>query len=475
MKKIIIALLPVAFALTGCEDFLDSTMKSEYSSENFFNTQESAEQAVTGLYNTLYDMRWWVFGDVASDDAVKGGNAGDQADINAIDDYSASADNGIIYEFWQSTYETIAQANNVIAYVTPMDFDATAKNRLVAEAKFLRAFSYFHLVNIFGEVPYKDKPQTTNEAIHVGLSTVDAIYGHIEQDLKDAIPALQTAPTEAGHVTQGAAYAMLAKVYLFRQQYADCLAQITALEGLQQYELEDNYADLFKRGGEDSKEVIFGLRFANDEIAVLGNSYNVWMAPSIEGGYYFNAPTQEYVDCFTEQTADGATDPRLDASIGRDGQPWFNGRTFEASWSESTGYLVKKYNEDQPADEAKSSSTIPYHYMRYADVLLMKAEAINEGQLGDDPVADAAAALDQVRDRAGLAATTAATQEALRDAIRLERRRELGFEFHRFYDVMRYGKEYAESVLGISFAGKWGSTRFYYPLPQAELDANTAL
>lgn len=475
MKKTNIVWMLAALTLTGCENFLDETMKSEYSSENFFTTQEAAEQAVTGLYNSLYDMRWWVFGDVASDDAVKGGNAGDQADINSIDDFSASADNGIISEFWQSTYETIAQANNVIAYVSPMNIDATTRDRLVAEAKFLRALSYFHLVNIFGEVPYKTLPQTTNEAIYVGLSSVETIYANIERDLQEAIPALAQPASESGHVTQGAAYGLLAKVYLFQQKYAECLAQITSLEGLHQYDLEQNYADLFKRGAEDSKEVLFGLRFANDEIASLGNSYNVWMAPSIEGGYYFNAPTEDYVECFNEQTETGETDPRLDASIGRNGQPWFNGRTFDSSWSEATGYLVKKYNEDQPEGEAKSQSTIPYHFMRYAEVLLMKAEAINEGALGDDPLATAAAALDSVRGRAGLAPTTAVTQAALRDAIRLERRRELGFEFHRFYDVMRYGQEYAEDALGADFAGKWGATRYYYPIPQSELDANTAL
>lgn len=478
MKKMIknIYILLAVLSLTGCEDFLDSTMKSEYSSDNFFSSQENAEKALTGVYNSLYGMKWWVFGDVASDDAVKGGNAGDQADINAIDDFSANSDNGIISEFWKSTYETIAQANNVIAYVTPMNFDATAKNRIVGEAKFLRAFSYFQLVNIFGAVPYKDQPQTTDAAIHVPLSSVDVIYSKIEQDLKEAAVALQTPASEKGHATQGAALALLAKVYLFQQKYADCLAQITALEGLDLYDLEQNYADLFKRGAEDSKEVIFGLRFANDEIASLGNAFNVWLAPSIEGGYYFDAPTQAYVDCFTEQTKEGAVDPRLDASIGRDGQPWFNGTTFQASWSEATGYLVKKYNEDLPEDEAKSQSTIPYHYLRYAEVLLMKAEAINEGVLrGENSVKDAAAALDEVRDRAGLDVTAADTQVALRDAIRVERRRELGFEFHRFYDVMRYGKDYAESVLGESFKGKWGANRFYYPLPQAELDANQAL
>ena len=354
MKKIIIALLPVAFALTGCEDFLDSTMKSEYSSENFFNTQESAEQAVTGLYNTLYDMRWWVFGDVASDDAVKGGNAGDQADINAIDDYSASADNGIIYEFWQSTYETIAQANNVIAYVTPMDFDATAKNRLVAEAKFLRAFSYFHLVNIFGEVPLKLEPQSSIENVHVGLSSVAAIYEQIEKDLTAAQALPVSYATETGRVTRGAAYGLLAKAQLYQGKYSEALSSISSLKSLGIYDLEDNYADLFKLGEDgtsngNSIESIFAIFFLSDQVPATGNALNQWFAPSAEGGYYFNAPTQDWVNCFTEQTAAGTDDPRIDASIGREGVEWFEEGPFESAWAPATGYLVKKHN--QPLSE----------------------------------------------------------------------------------------------------------------------------
>ena len=127
----------------------------------------------------------------------------------------------------------------------------------------------------------------------------------------------------------------------------------------------------------------------------------------------------------------GQDDPRLDASIGRNGKPWFNGTTFDASWGNVTGYLVKKYDEDKVEGVAKSQSTVPQHRIRYAEVLLIKAEAMNEsGTPG------AAAVLDQVRDRAGLAPTSASTQVALRDAIRKERRRELGFEFHRFFDII---------------------------------------
>ena len=190
------------------------------------------------------------------------------------------------------------------------------------------------------------------------------------------------------------------------------------------------------------------------------------MAPFVQGGYYFNAPTQSYVDCFTEQTDSGAFDPRLDASIGRDGQPWFNGLTFDASWS-STGYLVKKYNEENPTGLPIARMTVPVHLLRYADVLLMKAEALDAVGQTDS----ALSTLNKVRARAHL---LPANKTELREKIRLERRRELGFESHRFFDIMRYGRAYAESALqGTGFI--WTEPRFYYPIPQLEIDVNNAI
>lgn len=456
----------------SCSDFLDVDLKDRYVTETYYTSEEAAISEVTGIYNSLYGIKWWVFGDVASDDAIKGGNAGDQVDISAIDDFSATADNGMLATFWQATYETISRANNGIAYIPDISMDETLKARLIGEAKFLRAFSYFNLANVYGKVPLKLLPQETGETLNVGLSEVVQIWAQIEQDLKDAIAVLPASYTnETGRATKGAAYGLLAKVSLYQGKYNECLSNITLLDSLKQYGLETDYAGLFKPGAEDSKEVLFGLRFLYDETVTLGNEFDVWMAPSTEGGYYFNAPTQSYVDAFTEKTSANEDDPRLDASIGRDGKFWFNGTTFSSSWSE-TGYLVKKYNMDRSSDMAKAHTIVPYHYLRYADILLMKAEAINELG-GTDAITNAAAAVNLVRNRAGLANTTATTQADLRNVIRNERRKELGFEFHRFFDLMRWGKSAAQEALGSSFP--WTEPRFYYPVPQAEIDANQAL
>jgi len=469
----IIALACLAL-FSSCTDFLTSELKADYTSENYYTTPEAATMAVTGIYNSLYGSNTlWVFGDVASDDAVKGGNAGDQADINAINDFTAPSDNGFINTFWQSSYETIARANNVITCVSPMSIDVTLRNRLVGEAKFLRAYAYFNLVNIYGKVPLKLQPQLTSETVNVGLSEVSAVYAQIEKDLTEAIAVLPVSyPTEIGRVTQGAAYGLLAKAELYQQKYTECLTNIQALENLHKYDLLKNYANLFKAGAEDSVEVIFGIRYINSTAVILGNGLNVWFAPATEGGYYFNAPTQNYVDAFVDKTVDGNDDPRLDASIGRDGKPWFGNTTFSSSWSEATGYLVKKYDETMPVGSTKSQSTIPYNAIRYADILLMKAEALNE-KGGADAVAKAATEVNRVRNRANLAPTTASTQAAMQTVIRNERRKELGFEFHRFFDLMRWGQATAEAALGTDL--KWTAPRFYFPLPQSELDTNKAL
>lgn len=469
MKKTIITLFAAAALFTACDDFLNEPLKGRFDTDKVYSNPEQAQLAVNGIYNgATYFINLWKFGDVASDDAIKGGADGDQSDIEYIDNFTANADNGMLSEFWMNTYEVISRANNVIEGVSNASFDQTTKDKYIAEAKFFRALSYFNLVNIFGEVPLKLKPQTLPENIHVGLSSVEKIYEQIERDLSDAAPALRA--TDPGRATQGAAYGLLAKAQLYQGKYEDALTSIQLLDDLHLYDLEEDYADLFKLGNENSIESVFAICFLTGANPGLGNSLNQYFAPQNESGYYFNAPTDSYVACFNEKTEEGEDDPRLDASIGRDGKPWLNDNTFSASWS-STGYLVKKHN--QPLSEVpagtKGDGGLSYVYLRYADILLMKAEALNESHHPDLAKIE----VDKVRDRAGLAETAATDEASLRTVIRNERRKELGFEFHRFFDLMRYGKEVAQAALGSDLP--WTDKRFYFPIPQSEIDANQAL
>lgn len=473
------AILLLSGILFSCSDFLNENMEGSYNAATFYTNETNAIRGVNSVYNaisfTKAQNQIWMFGDVASDDAQKGGKPGDLSDGLEIENHLAKPDNGIIATYWQFVYEGINRANDVIYYVPTINMNADLRSRLVGEAKFIRAYNYFHLVNIWGAVPLRLDP-TTMSTVNVPLSDVETIYTQIEQDLKDAlntpIPDQYTKTEDAGRVTRGAVLGMLAKVYLYQQKYADCITTIDLLEKLNIYDL-DIYENLFKKNGASSIESIFAIRHKTDENPGLGNILNVYLAPAEELGYFFDNPTESYVSTFDEKTIDNEDDPRLDVSIGRQGKPWLNGNIFQADWS-NTGYLVKKHN--QPLSEVgmgkKADGSLPYIYLRYADILLMKAEALNERN-SDNDFDKALQALNRVRHRANLADANVANQPNLRDAIRKERRRELGFEFHRFFDLMRWGKDAAQTALGNDFP--WNGSRFYYPIPQLEKDSNTAI
>lgn len=483
MKRIInkyILLACFASSFVACNDFLTEDLKTDYNSSTFYTSETNAIRAINGVYNSIKftsaNNLIWVFGDVASDDAEKGGNPGDLVDADLIHQFNVTSDNGVLAVYWQFCYEGINRANSVIVYTPQISMDDNMKQRIVGEAKFLRAYNYFYLVNIWGQVPLRlDPPGATN--LNVPLSDVATIYAKIESDLMDAlnspIPAQYTNPSDAGRVTKGAVYGLLAKTYLYQGKWNDCLTAINNLEALQLYSLESNYGDLFKSGAENSKEAIFAILHMSGQNPGMGNILNVYFAPYEEGGYYMNCPTQSYVDAFDEKTISGGDDPRLDASIGRDGHPWVNGNIFSSEWS-PTGYLIKKQN--QPLSEVpigtKADGSYPYIYLRYADILLMKAEAFNErNQAGD--FNNATTAIDLVRGRVNLAPVAATNQLLLRTAIQKERRREFGFEFHRFFDLMRWGKDVAVAALDPNF--KWQEPRYYFPIPLIEKDTNKAI
>ena len=479
MKKIYIIAL-FAFLFSSCENFLDEEIKGTQTSNTIFKTKPEADYAMTGVYNALNftssSNMIWVFGDVASDDAVKGGSPGNQTDIGYIGDFNVKADNGIIHTYWKFAYEAISRANNVIHGSFGGEIDDATRESYIAQAKFVRAYYYFNIVNIWGKVPLRLEPNTPANK-DKELSEVSAIYAAIETDLNDAskvLPAAYSDIKDKGRVTKGAAFGLLAKAQLYQNKWSESLLTIAELEKLGIYDLVDDYSSMFKLGSEDLKETVFAIRHLSFQNPGVGNSLNQWFAPSAENGYFFDAPTQNFVLAFDERTTTGATDPRLDASIGRPGQEWMNGEEFESSWSPATGYLVKKHN--QPLTEVgagvKGDGGLAYVYLRYADILLMKAECY----ANTDQISLAAAPLNKVRNRAKLRSLTTVelnTKTQALEAIYLERKRELGFEFHRFFDLMRWGKTIAQQALGGNLI--WAEPRFYFPIPQSELNANSGI
>ena len=480
----------------GCKDYLNEQLRGTYSDGTFFQTQAQAILAINAAYTPLTFSsdrnRLWVFGDVASDDAAKGGDPGDQADIGLIDDFQIFPSNGPVESQWGEMYEGIYRCNQILARVPTIDMDATVRNRVLGEARFLRALYYFYLVNIYGPIPLLLEPKNADQ-LQIAQSPVATIYEQgIEPDLQEAIKNLPASYTggDVGRATKGAATALLAKAYLYQKKWQPAATTAAQVQATGNYTLLPIYSQNFSQANKNSAEAIFSVQHLTGQVPFTGNRLNQWFAPrSGENGYFFNAPTAGFVNAF-EKTSAGIFDPRLDYTVGRAGQPWVNGEPFDPSWS-PTGYLTKKH--EQPLAEIpsgnKGDGNLNYVVIRYADVLLWQAEALNE--LGRP--AEALPLLNQVRKRAResylydrtlsttptvpvglLPDVTTTGQSSLRDAIYHERRVELGLEFHRFFDLMRWGKDYAQAALRDKPSFTYDANR-YFPIPQSERDTNKAL
>ena len=482
----------LAVLFNSCSDMLDVDLQGEYTNNTFYKTKEQAIFTLNATYQicsfTSTNNNLWVFGDVASDDAVKGGNSGDLSDITYINDFDVNSDNGQIESIWKHYYEGIVRANNVIYYVPNIKMDEKLKQRIIGEAKFLRAYFYFNLTNIFGKIPLKIRPINNVKDLSVPVSPVEDIYNQIEQDLIDASAALPASYDAAntGRATKGAAFGLLAKAYLFQKKWELALENTDSVEQLG-YSLMPIYSQNFQIPYQNNPESIFEIQQLSGQSPALGSYLNQYFSPKPEGGYAFDAPTQNFVDEF-EVTQDSVVDPRLDYTVGRKDRKWVNGENFDPAWS-VTGYLNKKHVEPKAETPIIGDGNLDYVYMRFAEILLIKAEALNELNRGSEALIP----LNRVRKRARdcylydttlvgyngtvpdklLPDITNTDQSYLRSAIRHERRVELGFEFHRFFDLMRYGKNVAEQALS--------NTNFnyekdrYFPIPQSEIDSNNQI
>ena len=498
MKKNIfntVLILLFFLSIAACKKFITKDVVGQYPESEFYTTPAQAVLAINAAYQPLAfttsnNNRLWVFGDVASDDAVKGGNPGDQADIEFIDQFNINSTNGNLASIWTLLYDGITRCNIVLSKVPPIAMDTGLQARILAEAKFLRSYYYFELVNIFGDVPIVLVPLNPDE-LQIAQSTGQQIFETvIEPGLTDAagkLPVSYSGP-DVGRITSGAAIALLAKAYLFQSKWDKAVSTAAQIVNSNVYDLLPVYSQNFSAGSKNNKESVFEVQHLTGQDPKLGNELNQFFAPQIDGGYYFNAPTQSFVDEF-EKTGAGIADPRLDYTVGRDTMPWFNNRVFDKTWSPATGYLTRKHQ--QPLSEVgnKSDGNMNYGAIRYADVLLWYAEALNES--GHN--AEALLPLNRIRKRAResylndslqvgypdiptglLPDITSTNQLDIRKAIQHERRVELGFEFHRYFDMIRWGKEYAAPALSDKPNFNYALNK-HFPIPQIERDRNKAL
>jgi len=483
-------------ATAGCKSFLDQPVLGQYEAGQFFTSDTNAILAVNAAYVPLSfrdasSNALWVLGDVASDDAVKGSNPGDQADFENIDIFNITPINSAVEAQWRRYYDGVFKCNVVLDGLPAgnASVSAAVRQQVVGQAQFLRAYYYFQLATLYGNVPLRLKVETPAELQSPALPQA-RIYAQVEADCQAALAALPATWTGAdvGRATKGAALALLAKTYLYEQKWALAAQTAQAVEALGTYRLLPVFADNFRAATKNNAEAIFSVQHTAGLSPNQGNNLNQWFAPRPQNGYGFFFPTQSLVDNF-ERTAAGVVDPRLDYSVGRAGQSFF-GVPFDATWS-ATGYVSKKHL--QPLTEipttTKGDGNLNFQALRYAEVLLIDAEASNEAGKS----ADALTALNQVRKRAResylydpslpasgtvptglLPDVTTTDQNLLRDLIRRERRAEMALEFQRFFDVVRYGQAYAQQALADRPNFNYARHRFY-PIPQSERDTNKGL
>ena len=498
MKRQLVAwglLASLAVAATGCEKFLDQPVLGQYEAGDFFASDVNATQAVNAAYVPLQFRDaatnvLWVLGDVASDDAEKGSNPGDQADFDNIDKFNITPINAAVEAQWRRYYDGVFKCNVVLDGLpeTNTRVSADVRQQAVGQARFLRAYYYFQLTALYGKIPLRTKVETPEELQSPALPQA-AIYAQVEADLQAAAAALPAAwpAADAGRATKGAALALLAKTYLYQQKWTLAAQAAQTVETLG-YRLLPVFADNFRAATKNNAEAIFSVQHASGLSPNQGNNLNQWFAPRLQNGYGFFYPTRSLARNF-EQTAAGLDDPRLDYSLGRFGHPFF-GVPFDTAWT-TTGYLSKKHL--QPLGEVpattKGDGNLNYQALRYAEVLLIDAEASNEA----GSTAAARAALNQVRKRAResylfdpelpgagtvpaglLPDITTNDQGLLRELIRRERRSELALEFQRFFDLVRYGEPYARQALADKPNFNYARHRFF-PVPQSERDTNKKL
>ncbi len=460
-----IALLP------ACEKILDKDPLGRLDSGSFFQTAGDALQAVNAAYEPLTfgnknNNFYWAMGVVCGDEAVAGGD-GSRPGIVEMDFFTYTARTQEFNDLWRLYYSGITQCNVVIERIADINMDAALKSRITGEALFLRAFYYFQLTQVFGEVPLLIRVTPPDE-LKVPKTARADIYRQILQDCEDAANALpvQYGAADVGRATKGAALALAAKTQLYAKNWTAVLDYIRRIKDLGIYALVPDYRDNFRKTTQNNSESVWEIQHTNLELGV-GNSLNQWWASKKFGeGYGFAEVTQDYVDAFEPG------DPRLKFTVAMNNDEYF-GLIYKPSFS-STRYGPRKYLQADTEVTQKADGDINYAAIRYAEVLLWEAEALAE--LGR--VTEAQGPLEKVRARSralaadpvnALPAVTTSDRQEMIDRIRHERHVELGFEMHRFFDLVRWGIA-AEKLSGF-VPGK----HEVFPLPQAELDLNSRL
>ncbi len=468
MKKILYILIGCSAILSSCQDFLKEEPYSFLSTTNFYQNENDAIAALNGAFvpmqaQTYYGRTAWLITELPSDNLLALGNA--TADRATLNNYTYTASNGEISNWWNQNYLMINRANDIIEKVPKIAMDTVKRNDIVGNARFLRALAYFELMRTFGDLPVFLSPTGASSDLMPARTPIAQIYAQVIRDLKYAetncYAENKIVAANKGRVSSGAATSLLAKVYLTRasstasvaSDYADALVACNKVINSNIYKLFPTYAEVFDIAKKNGVEHIFSVQF--ELPPSTGNIVIRMMYPSQSGG----------------SGSFGATPSLLNS--------YAKGDTLRKNWNLATKsgsatvppfYL--KYRDAQWTSQSNNSRT-NWLILRYADVLLMQSEAMNQLDANDVKKFEG---INKVRVRAGLTAlnlTNTVSKDNFVDALVNERGWELCMEGHRRWDLIRLGrlKQVLQTTRNIAVQ----DNQFLMPIPQTEIDLNTNL
>lgn len=473
IKYTILFIATVMMTVSCSDDFVDVESQNE-SSENYFNSEQDYQDALIGAYDLLQSTYLNVMlGEIASDNTLAGGeSATDVPGFQQIDDMIHTPNNEQLRSIWGWMFAGVNRANYILEFQNKTDFPG--KENVLAQARFLRAYYYFELVKWFGDVPLiVDQRFLFGDQFEVDRTPKENVYAQIELDLMYASDNLPYLQSQIGRITKGAAQALLGKVYLYQEKFGDAALVLEDLITSGPYDLVADYSTIFENDNENNIESVFEVQYSDLEgagfaclqcsegnVAVGFNGIRNYNGPEFDSGFSFNVPTQEIVDQFESD------DPRIDTAI-LDIEAWSasTGATYGTGY-EHTGYYNRKYiarQGDSNIGDQNLTNPNNYRAIRYADVLLMAAEALNRGSIADDRAQNY---LNLVRQRAfgDMDHNITSTGSTLTQAIYHERRVELVGEGHHFFDLVRTGR--AASEIDGFVTGK----NEIFPIPQIEIE-----
>ncbi len=483
---LIIGCLSIGMLSCDSEVDMDPLDVYEQTSESYFQTAGDYESALIGAYDPL---QWGYLriqiGDIASDNSFAGGeSATDVIGIQQIDRMVHYATNDNLNTIWKNLYEGVNRCNFIVQNKDKLDFDR--KEALFGEVYFLRAYYYFELTKFWGDVPlFVDARLTADQSGTLTRSPQAEVYTQIETDLLNAIAVLPNS-SGPGRINKRTAQSLLGKVYLYQDKFSEAAQQLDQVINSGQYSLVPDFASIWLESGENNEESVFEVQHTNTSnwydwgfyqgsegnFGIIMNGPRGYVGTVYSSGWSFNIPTKELRDAFPNDNRKEATILDMNAwiaSVGDQDGDGENDIQFIVGYvppdqfqkdPDSGAYFNHKYITRAGYTDAQPELNYSNNYriIRYADVLLMAAEAYNRGGLGD---AIAQNYLNQVRQRAGLSDVTS-TGGALTTAIWEERRFELAFEGHRFFDLVRTGQ--AASKIDGFVTGK----NEYFPINQID-------